>query len=338
MSFFKLRKTKMLDEAVLNHKPQSIITMLLVFYLVYIIGQFISSVIVTIPSAIWMVTYDGFIDMVKSYTEAIMAGNEDTAIFEDFINNMVLNQPSWLNLVSLLATAGVGASAIFYCIKFEKRPLTSLGIRKKDVVKEYLLGAIIGAVMLGLTFLISFLFDSVSIKLNPNGFSLMVILFLIGFMVQGFAEEVLFRGYFMMSIARDYKIAVAIGFTSVLFGLLHGANTGFNLLALVNIILFGIFTGVYVFKRGDLWGVSAIHTMWNFMQGCIIGSNVSGVANIPSIFVLEIKENMSLANGGSFGLEASMSTTIVLLIAISLVFLLKTKKGEESLSDAIDFE
>ncbi len=338
MSFFKLRRTKMLDDAVFNHKPQSLLIALLIFYLVFTIGQFISNVIVSIPTVAWMLSYDGFLEMIKEYTEATMAGNDDSSALVAFVNQMISDQPSWIFLVSLFSSAALIATAIFYCRKFEKRPISSLGIRKKHIFREYGLGAVIGLVMIGLTFLISFLFDSVSIKLNPSGFNPMIILFLLAFIIQGASEEIMFRGYFMITIARDYKPAVAIGVVSILFSLLHSGNNEYGILPFINILLFGIFIGVYVFKRGDLWGACAIHSMWNFAQGCIIGSNVSGLSKIPSVFVLEAKDNMTLANGGSFGLEGSIATTIIMLVAIALVFLLKTKKGEESLSDATDFE
>lgn len=338
MSFFKLRRTKMLDEAVLNHKPQQIFISLLIFYLVFLIADVISGVIATIPTVFWIMSYEGFADMLIEYTSAIMAGDKDTAVYQAFIDEMIANIPAWLTGVTLIASAGLIATAIFYCKKFEKRPISSLGIRKKHIFREYGLGALIGLVMLGLTYLISFLSGAVSIKLNPNGISPLILLFLLGFIIQGAGEEIMLRGYYMITVARDYKIATAIAVTSVLFGLLHGGNESVNTLSIINIVLFGIFLGVYVFKRGDIWGVCAIHAMWNFAQGCIFGVSVSGMDTKVSIFVTEIDKNKVLANGGSFGLEGSIATTIVVLIAIALVFLLKTKKGEESLSDAIDFE
>lgn len=338
MSFFKLRRTKMLDEAVLNHKPQTLVISLLIFYLVFTIGQFIAGVVVSIPTSIWIISYDGFLETLKEYTETVIAGNDDSTAFTGLINQMIANQPSWIFLVSLFSCAALIVTAIFYCKKFEKRPLSSLGIRKRHFIREYLLGSLVGLIMIGLVFLISFLFGAVSIKLNPLGFSPMIILFLLGFIVQGAGEEIMLRGYYMITIARDYKPAVAIAVTSILFSLLHSGNDGFDILPLINIILFGVFIGVYIFKRGDIWGACAIHTMWNFAQSCIFGSSVSGYSNIPSIFILETNENMKLAHGGSFGLEGGVASTIIILIAICLVFIPKTKKGEESLSDAIDFE
>lgn len=339
MNFFRLRRTKMLDDAVLDHKPQNLLIVFLVFYLVYFIGNLLSAAITSIPTIVWVLNYEGLFDAIKQYTDATIAGDAEAIVsLESFVYDMLLNMPSWLIAVSLFASLSFIVASIFYCKKFEKRPLSSLGIRKKDVLKEYGIGSLIGAVMLGLSFLIAFLFGGVSISLNPDGVSPMITLFFIAFVIQGAGEEILFRGYFMMSIARDYKTGIAIATSSVMFSLIHSGNSGYGILPFINILLFGIFIGVYVFKRGDIWGACAIHTLWNFAQGCIIGSSVSGINQIPSVFIMKAKENMDLANGGQFGLEASVATTIVLLTAVSLVFLLKTKKGEESLSDAVFFE
>ncbi len=328
----------MLDDAVLNHKPQTLFMSLLIFYLVFIIGDTVKSIVSSIPTAIWMMSYDGFFEMIRDFTANVMAGSKDTSYYDSFISQMIADIPSWLTGVTLISSVALAIAAVFYCKRFEKRPLSSMGIRKKDFFKEYGLGALIGALMIGFTFFIIYLTGAVSIKINPTGANALIALFFIGFVIQGASEEIIFRGYFMMTVARDNRIGTSIAISSVLFSLLHSGGNQIDTITLANILMFGIFIGVYVFKRGDVFGAMAIHTFWNFVQGCVLGSNVSGMGNIPSIFVIEAKEGMEAASGGAFGLEASYATTAVLLIALSLVFLLKTKKGEESLSDAVYFE
>ncbi len=337
MNFFKLRRTKMLDDAVLDHKPQSILTLLLIFYVVFFIGEVISKIILTIPSTIWMLTYDGFIETVREYTDSVMAGNKDDTAVIEFINEMVLNMPPWLSVATLVSFVGIGAAAIFYCKKFEKRPLSSMGIRKKGAITESLLGLLIGGTLISLTVLIAFLTGSVSIK--PNGsFDFMIIVFFIGFLIHSFCETTFFFGYFTTSIARDYKLSFAITVGAVMFSLLHSSTEEINYLLLCNTMLFGVLLGIYVFKRGDIWGAFGILGMWNFVGGCIFGGKINGLDKAPSLFALEIDTTKTLANGGSVGIEGGLCTTIALLIAFALIFLLKTKKGEESLSDATDFE
>ena len=150
-----------------------------------------------------------------------------------------------------------------------------------------------------------------------------IFLFLGGFLLQGFYEELVFRGFFMISIIRKNTIFVAVMVNSILFGLTHGFNNGFQVLALLNLILFGIFESIYLLKTGNIWGISAIHSMWNFIQGNIYGFNVSGMAQSQSIFIFKIS-NCEIFSGGTFGLEGSLLTTIVLLSAINMVILYNT--------------
>ena len=205
-----------------------------------------------------------------------------------------------------------------------------MGFRKGNAGTEYLVGAIIGLVMYALAFLIAYASGSVTVKLNPNGIAPIIILFLLGYVVQGAAEEILTRGYLMVSIARDYKPWIAIIFSASMFMVLHAGNPSVSPLALINILLYGILMGIYVFKRGNIWGACAIHTMWNFAQGNIFGSYVSGTALMPSVFVMEYDPTRVWANGGAFGLEGGISATIVLLAGIGAALILKTNKNEVS--------
>ena len=327
----------MLDDAVLDHKPQTMFTLLLIFYAVFFVGEVISKIILAIPSTIWMLSYDGFIEVVREYTNSVVAGNKDDAVVMEFINEMVLNMPTWLTLASLVSFVGLAIAAIFYCKKLEKRPLSSMGIRKKGAVTESLLGLLIGGALISLTVLVAILTDSVSIKPNED-FSLMIILFLIGFLIHAFCETTLFFGYFTTSIARDYKLSFAITVGAIMFSLLHGSSEEINYVLLCNTILFGALLGIYVFKRGDIWGAFSILGMWNFVGGCIFGGQVNGLDKVPSLFTLELDTTKTLANGGNVGIEGGLCTTVVLLMAFALIFTLKTKKGEESLSDATEFE
>ena len=337
MDFFRIRRTKMLDDAVLNHKPQTMMNVLLSFYIVYFISQVISKIILMIPTTVWMMTYDGFMEAVNQYRDSLLAGNNDNTPLMNFVNEMSMNTPSWLLAVSLFSFVSLLVCAIFYCKKFEKRSIPSLGIRKRECVKETFLGMGIGIVLIGLAILFSVLSGAVSIKLQPN-FDLMIILFFFAFLVHAFSETVFFFGYFMMSMARDYRISIAVSFSAIMFSLMHGSSEEISYILLLNTFLFGILLGIYVFKRGDIWGAFGILAMWNFVGGCVFGTESGTMSKIPSIFILEQNENMTLANGGVNGIEGGICTTIILLIAFGLIFLLKTKKGEESLSDATAFE
>ncbi len=320
----RINRTKMLDEAAINHRPSHYMHTFFIFLIVYFIASLASSFVCSIPNTIYMVQTEEFWQMVTGVTEGTMSIDEMVLIMDQ----VVANSPWWVTLCSLI-TAGaslIGAS-IIYCKFIEKRPIKTLGLRKTNYVLEYGVGILIGAGMYALTFLIALACGSVEFVGGAN-FSYPIILFFFAFVIQGAGEEIFVRGYLMTTVARDYKVALALAFSSVAFSLLHAMNSGVSVLALVNIFLFGVFEGIYVLKRGDILGACAIHTMWNFVQGCVLGSSVSGMAQMPSIFRIVSNPEMTAANGGAFGLEGGFSATIVILVAIGLVLLLTPKKSE----------
>ncbi|MFA9424206.1 MAG: lysostaphin resistance A-like protein [Sedimentibacter sp.] len=164
-----------------------------------------------------------------------------------------------------------------------------------------------------------------------GGNTLFVILFFFGFLVQGMQEEVMFRGYFMTSLSNKVPIVVAIMINSVVFACMHLLNSGIPILAFSNLILFGVFASVYAIKTNNLWGICAIHSIWNFVQGNFYGILVSGMDTNTSILKF-----VSTQNGGNFGLEGGLAVTIVLVLATTVTLFANTNKNqakEEMLED-----
>jgi hypothetical protein len=146
-------------------------------------------------------------------------------------------------------------------------------------------------------------------------------------MVQGMAEEVLCRGYFLSSYARRYPVYAAVIANSLFFASLHLLNPGITPLAFVNLTLFGVLASLYFIRRGSIWGIGAFHSIWNLVQGNFYGIQVSGMPLGNSLFATESVAGKTLANGGSFGMEGSLVCTVVYLAGI--IFLL-TRKNKES--------
>ena len=89
--------------------------------------------------------------------------------------------------------------------------------------------------------MIAALAGGISIEgISPNFSVGYFVLFLLGFLIQGMAEEVLCRGYFMVSLARRYSLIVAIVTNAVVFAALHLLNSGITVLAFVNLVMFVI--------------------------------------------------------------------------------------------------
>ena len=75
-----------------------------------------------------------------------------------------------------------------------------------------------------------------------------------------------------------------------------------------------------------------MHTLWNFILGFIVGSQVSGIITFNSIFFSIPVENKDLISGGKFGFEASIIETILeLTISLFVIYLIRKEKRIESL-------
>ena len=136
----------------------------------------------------------------------------------------------------------------------------------------------------------------------------------------GFYEELVFRGYILGNLLQAMHPATALLVSAAIFAILHGANPHTNWLALVNVFLAGLLLGInYIFTR-NLWFGIALHVGWNFIQGPVLGFEVSGM-ELPSVLVQNLGNN-ALLTGGSFGFEGSLLNTILCLITTSsLAFL-----------------
>lgn len=233
--------------------------------------------------------------------------------------------------ISLFATLVTVASVLLYCLLAERRSLLSLGFTKRDAGREYALGILGGLVLFGLPILLCIATGTLDLTITrPAPTLLPLLLCLAGFLIQGASEELLCRSYLMVSLSRGLPLWACAVINALLFSLLHLGNPGVTIIALANIFLFGIFASLLTLRRGSVWMVCAIHSMWNFSQGNLFGIPVSGLAGLPSPLTAQVAEGgwQTLVNGGAFGLEGGLAVTVVLAVACSVVMMMPTKQSE----------
>jgi membrane protease YdiL (CAAX protease family) len=149
---------------------------------------------------------------------------------------------------------------------------------------------------------------------------------LAAFLVQGPSEEILFRGYILQIVSARYSLAWGIGVSAVLFAALHVANASFGLVPLINLTLFGAATAAYktLIDDDQLWGVFAIHSVWNWLQQDVFGLENSGLASPIANTLFHVEPNRELPGpiwGGGFGPEGTVAATLVLLALLVRVIL-----------------
>lgn len=227
--------------------------------------------------------------------------------------------PDTIMLLSLFSTVLLSASVLLFAILFRRRSLRSMGITKKGLPAEYGVGFAVGCLMFLLVVGVCYACGAIRWERQEVSLTLWL-LYLAAFLLQGMSEELLCRGYFLPLIAQKTSVTWGILLNSLLFSLLHLGNSEVSPLAMLNIFLFGVFTSLYVVRRGNLWGACAAHSAWNFLQGNVFGIRVSGNSVAVSPLISELPDSDFLLNGGSFGAEGGLATTLILCLSI-LIFL-----------------
>ena len=221
-----------------------------------------------------------------------------------------------------------GGGVLLFVRYVQKRKIESIGFFKEQAISSYFKG--IAIAVLGIMAIISILQfkGEIILQLNMNKLGLdslgLIILIGIAWIIQGAAEEILVRGYMFQSISVKYGIYKGILISSIIFSLLHLGNNGVTSLSLINILMCGLMLVLLVLKDENLWGACGFHTAWNLFQGNIFGMNVSGNGLDASLFNTTITQP-SIWNGGQFGVEGSVLTTVFMLI-ISGVLIWQIRK------------
>lgn len=316
---FYQRPNILLEAQKAKFKPHFILQVL-IFILLFFITSFAQGIPLAIYGLVWVI-----IKSIKGEISLADGGELEISISE-IGAGLVLSTLFTFGVITLLT--------IVYCRFIEKRSLYSMGFVRENAFIDYLKGLLHGFIMFASAVLIAFIFGTIKFNGFVLGNGLLLLLgFFFGFVIQGMAEEVLVRGYFMVSVANRNSILLAVLSNSVIFSMLHIVNNGITMLAILNLILFGIFASLYMLKKNSIWRVSAVHTMWNFAQGNIFGIRVSGINTQVSVFSFELTQKGEFINGGLFGLEGGLAVTAVLLISIVVIMKSKGRVIEENNTD-----
>ena len=285
-----------------------------------------------LPNFIWAI----ILSLIFMYGGSLMGSLATVPLFLALRNiPLFSNNKDLLSLLITLFSFVFISLLVFFRVKvIEKRSFSSIGFNKNNWLKKYSLGFLIGLAMMSIIVLILLPFGYITIEKNPIqpvGVSAIasVLVILFGWIIQGATEEIVTRGWLLNVLSTKYNIGVGLLISSTLFGLMHLTNPNVNYIAVINIILVGLFYGLYVIKTNDLWAVCGMHSAWNFAQGNIFGFKVSGLdVSVGSLIDLNLVGN-DVITGGIFGPEAGIVATFVVLVSI-LILLFIDKIGHFS--------
>jgi len=149
---------------------------------------------------------------------------------------------------------------------------------------------------------------------SPNGLAAAFDLWL----AVGVLEEIQFRGLVYRLCCKIFGTWGAIVISGALFGLVHGIDPGATATALSSVALAGLLLGAAFALTGRLWLPIGIHTGWNFAEGSLFGTTVSGTMVDGSLSRGRLI-GPEILTGGRFGPEASIVTVVVLLVVTAFL-------------------
>lgn len=203
-----------------------------------------------------------------------------------------------------------------------KIPEVELGFTKKGLISDNLIGWLLGFFAVGVGTLIMYFFGQVEV----DGYDTRMYLFLgfvLFFIIQSFAEEVVFRSFLIPMIRQHLGTLEALVISSLLFAFVHLMNPNVSWPGMINLILGGLLMGILFLKYKNIWAPTGFHASWNFVQSAFLGFPVSGHDTYSLVDLQETGNDY--ITGGAFGYEGSViSITILILI---IIYFLKTDKA-----------
>lgn len=143
-------------------------------------------------------------------------------------------------------------------------------------------------------------------------------------LIIAFTEELVFRGYLLNNLLQSVSKWPALVISALIFTLFHAANPDFSIIGAINILLAGLLLGINYIYTKNLWFAIVLHFTWNFLQGPVLGYDVSGL-HLQSLLQHDI-QGSELLTGGKFGFEGSLVATVLLLLAITALGWVYQKK------------
>ena len=183
------------------------------------------------------------------------------------------------------------------------------------LVPRLLRGVGLGALMAALAVGLAFVIDHTTVHLTGNwGIWPQVALpIMVGLVLAALAEELMFRGYPMRRLADAIGAPAAIAVFALLFGLAHAGNPNATPFSTVNVALAAVWLSFAFFSTGGMALAWGLHFGWNAGLSMLFDAPVSGFkfVDVPGVDYLSGRHIW--VDGGAFGPEGGIVTTIVMI-------------------------
>ena len=207
----------------------------------------------------------------------------------------------------------------------DKHSFASLGLKlDKKMWADLLAGIGITFLMMGLIYLIEFSMGWINFEgfawdtESASSVTLNLLGVLVVFILVGWNEELLSRGYQLQNLADGINLVWGVVISSAVFGILHLGNPNATWLSAVGIFFAGVFLAYGYVRTNQLWLPIGLHIGWNFFEGVIFGFPVSGL-DIYRLTRISVT-GPELWTGGAFGPEAGLIVLPALALGMGLIY------------------
>lgn len=158
-----------------------------------------------------------------------------------------------------------------------------------------------------------------------NADILVIVLLIGGFVVQGATEEILCRGVLFHSLFEKTSFTVAMDISTLMFIIPHlsslfGGGVIYGIFGIINLLLISTIFSLLTVRFKSIWAACGLHSFWNAILYAVLGLNLSGNDETVTAVLHMRSVGENIWNGGVYGIEASIITTVVLAIATVLIY------------------
>jgi uncharacterized protein len=223
--------------------------------------------------------------------------------------------PVWWSMV---AEAVMLVSAIlpgFFMARVEGRPFGHFGLPLRGAFgRNFCVGALWGIASLTVLMLVlraAGAFSFGSLDLHGGRTVKFALYYAVFFLLTGFFEEFLLRGYSQWVLTKVMHFWPAAALLSVSFGALHGSNPGEARIGLLAVVAIGFFFCLTLRRTGDLWWAVGFHMSWDWGESYLYSVPDSGTM-APGHLLNSSLHGPAWLTGGSVGPEGSYLVFVVL--------------------------
>ena len=238
-------------------------------------------------------------------------------LFEYVFKNIV-----GYNIISVLCSYIFSAVILLFFVKyFEKTTFEYFGFSKENNLEAIKVGAGLAIFSIVGVVVILLMSNNISLSLSKDLKIGIIIILTMLVLMQGFLEEVVFRGYLVTRLAAKKGKWIAILLSSLFYLVFRMSNPTTSKIDLLNIFLISVVMSLLYWYFDNVLVIAIFHAFWNCISGVILGFNISGIRVSDSLFAVKAISDKQILIGGSYGIEGSIIATVFFAILGLLVYM-----------------